>query len=105
MSGAAGFVGSHMCDRLLAEGHTVLGVDNFVTGLPRNLSHLEAHPGFVFLRHDVTVPLEVEGPFDAVLPLASPASPRDYLEHPIETLEVGSAGTRNMLEVARRSGA
>jgi dTDP-glucose 4,6-dehydratase len=105
MSGAAGFIGSHFCDRLLAEGHTVLALDSFLTGSSRNLSHLEAHPGFRFLRQDVTARFEIEGPFDAVLHLASPASPKDYLQHPIETLEVGSAGTRNMLEVARKNGA
>jgi dTDP-glucose 4,6-dehydratase len=105
MSGAAGFIGSHFCDRLLAEGHTVVALDSFLTGSSRNLSHLQAHPNFRFLRQDVTAPFEVKGPFDAVLHLASPASPKDYLQHPIETLEVGSAGTRNMLEVARKNGA
>ena len=103
VSGAAGFIGSHLCDRLLAEGHTVVGLDNFLTGLERNLAHLRAEPRFAFLRHDVTAPLPpLEGGIDAVIHMASPASPKDYLEHPVETLDVGSLGTRNMLELARR---
>jgi dTDP-glucose 4,6-dehydratase len=102
MSGAAGFIGSHFCDRLLAEGHTVLGLDNFITGADRNLEHLERNPSFTFRQWDVCRPLEVEGPVDGVLHLASLASPKDYFKHPIETLEVGSTGTRNMLEIARR---
>ncbi len=90
-----------MCDRLLAEGHTVVGLDNLLTGAERNLAHLSGHPAFQFIRHDVTRPVELDGVIDAVLHMASPASPKDYLEHPIETLDVGSAGTRNMLELAR----
>jgi dTDP-glucose 4,6-dehydratase len=90
-----------MCDRLLAEGHTVVGLDNFLTGSEQNLAHLARHPGFRFIRQDVTQPTVLEGPIDAVLHMASPASPKDYLEHPIETLDVGSAGTRQMLELAR----
>lgn len=105
LSGVAGFIGSHLCDRLLAEGHVVVGVDNLLTGSMRNLEHLASHPGFKFLRHDVIQPLEVEGPVDGVLHLASPASPKDYLRYPIETLEVGSIGTRNLLELAKRHGA
>jgi len=101
VSGAAGFIGSHMCDRLLAEGHTVVGLDNFLTGAERNLAHLKGHPGFQFIRQDITQPFAVSGQIDAVLHMASPASPKDYLEHPIETLDVGSAGTRLMLELAR----
>ena len=101
VSGAAGFIGSHMCDRLLAEGHTVVGVDNFLTGAERNLAHLKGHPRFQLLQRDVTQPFAPGGPFNAVLHMASPASPKDYLEHPIETLDVGSAGTRVMLELAR----
>ncbi len=99
--GAAGFIGSHMCDRLLAEGHTVVGLDNFLTGSEQNLAHLARHPGFRFIRQDVTQPTLLDGAIDAVLHMASPASPKDYLEHPIETLDVGSAGTRQMLELAR----
>jgi dTDP-glucose 4,6-dehydratase len=102
LSGAAGFVGSHLADRLVAEGHTVVGLDNFLTGSPANLAHLEGHPRFRFLEHDVVDPIEIDGTVDGVLHLASPASPKDYLEHPIETLEVGSLGTRSMLELARR---
>ena len=101
VSGAAGFVGSHMCDRLLTEGHTVVALDNFLTGAERNLAHLSGEPEFRFIQHDVSQPLGLDGVFDAVLHMASPASPKDYLEHPIETLDVGSIGTRNMLELAR----
>jgi dTDP-glucose 4,6-dehydratase len=90
-----------MCDRLLAEGHTVVALDNFLTGSKRNLAHLSGHSAFHFIEHDVTRPVAVDGTVDAVLHMASPASPKDYLEHPIETLDVGSAGTRNMLELAR----
>jgi|SRR5579871_1931548 len=102
VSGAAGFVGSHMCDRLLAAGHSIVAVDNFLTGAARNLAHLTGRPGYQFIRHDVTAPLDIDGSVDAVLHMASPASPKDYLEHPIETLDVGSMGTRNMLELARK---
>jgi dTDP-glucose 4,6-dehydratase len=105
VSGAAGFVGSHMCDRLLAEGHTVVALDNMITGSARNIAHLESHPQFRFISHDVTLPIEIEGHVDAVLHMASPASPKDYLEFPIETLEVGSSGTRQMLELARKKDA
>lgn len=101
ISGAAGFVGSHMCDRLLAEGHTVVALDNLITGAMRNIAHLEGEPAFSFQHQDVTQPFAVGGQVDAVLHMASPASPKDYLEHPIETLDVGSMGTRNMLEVAK----
>lgn len=100
VSGAAGFIPSHMCDRLLAEGHTVVGLDNFLTGVPANLAHLHGERRFKFVEQDVTRPFQVAGKFDAVLHMASPASPRDYMECPIETLEVGSIGTRNLLEVA-----
>jgi dTDP-glucose 4,6-dehydratase len=102
MSGAAGFIGSHLCDRLLAEGHHVLGLDNLKTGATRNLEHHKGNPRFEFREWDVCRDVEVDGPLDGVLHLASLASPVDYLAHPIETLDVGSAGTRNLLEVARR---
>ena len=105
VSGAAGFIGSHMCDRLLKEGHTVVALDNFLTGAPGNVAHLESQPGFDFRRQDITRPFTVEGPVDAVVNMASPASPKDYLEHPIETLDVGSIGSRNMLELALEKGA
>ena len=105
VSGAAGFIGSHMCDRLLAEGHTVVGLDNFLTGAERNLAHLQSHPQFRLIRQDVTQPFALDGQIDTVLHMASPASPKDYLEHPIETLDVGSAGTRRMLELAKNHNA
>ena len=100
VSGAAGFVGSHMCDRLLAEGHSVLALDNFLTGSERNIEHLRGNPAFEFRLQDVTVPFKVAGKVDYVIHMASPASPKDYLEFPIETLDVGSIGTRLMLELA-----
>jgi dTDP-glucose 4,6-dehydratase len=105
ISGAAGFIASHMCDRLLAEGHTVVGLDNFLTGSRRNIAHLGGESRFHFVAHDITEPLTMEGPIDCVLHMASPASPKDYLEHPIETLDVGSLGTRRMLELALAKGA
>ena len=105
VSGAAGFIGSHFCDRLLAENHTVVALDNYLTGDPRNLAHLAAHPRFQFFLQDITQPFAIEGPVDCVANLASPASPKDYLAHPIETLDVGSAGARRMLELAREKGA
>ncbi len=105
LSGAAGFIGSHLCDRLLADGHNVVGLDNLITGARRNLAHLENHSRFRFVEFDVTRPIDVAGRFDHVWHLASLASPKEYLAHPIETLESGSTATRNMLEVARRDGA
>ena len=105
VSGAAGFIGSHLCERLLADGYSVLGLDNLITGSRRNLAHLTNHSRFRFVEHDVTRTLESAGRFDHVWHLASLASPKEYLAHPIETLESGSTGTRNMLEIARRDGA
>jgi dTDP-glucose 4,6-dehydratase len=105
ISGAAGFIGSHLCDRLLGEGHHVLGFDNFITGSPKNLEHITRHANFEFVEQDATRALPFEGPFDQVWHLASLASPRHYLAHPIETLETGSSATRNMLLVARRDNA
>jgi dTDP-glucose 4,6-dehydratase len=102
VSGAAGFIGSHLCDRLLAEGHTVVALDNFLTGRSENLAHLAREPRLEFIEQDIAQPFTVDGAIDIVANLASPASPRDYLEYPIETLDVGSAGTRQMLELARR---
>jgi len=104
VSGAAGFIGSHLCDRLLADGHAVAGLDNFLTGSRRNIAHLANEPRFEFHERDITQPFEMEGAVDAVVNAASPASPKDYLAHPIETLDVGSAGTRRMLELARAKG-
>jgi dTDP-glucose 4,6-dehydratase len=105
VSGAAGFIGSHFCDRLLADGHTVVALDNFLTGNPANLAHLRDEPRFRFIEQDITEPVSIDGPVDSVANLASPASPKDYLEHPVETLDVGSRGTRNMLELAREKSA
>lgn len=105
ISGSAGFIGSHLCDRLLADGHTVVGLDNFITGSRRNVAHLAGHPRFLQNEANVCDPVELDAPVDGVMHLASLASPVDYLAQPIETLEVGSAGTRNMLELARRHGA
>ncbi len=105
VSGAAGFVPSHMCDRLLAEGYKVIGLDNFLTGAERNIEHLRGNQRFEFRFQDVTAPFEIEGGVDFVLHMASPASPKDYLEYPIETLDVGSIGTRRMLELAESKGA
>ncbi len=101
ISGAAGFIGSHFCDRLLAEGHTVVGLDNLITGSLANLAHLRSNRQFDLREQDVCKPIHIEGKIDGVLHFASLASPKDYLDHPIETLEVGSSGTRNMIEIAR----
>jgi dTDP-glucose 4,6-dehydratase len=90
-----------MCDRLLAEGHSVVALDNYLTGSPRNVEHLLDNSNFELILQDISQPFEIDGPVDSVLHMASPASPKDYLEFPIETLDVGSAGTRNMLEIAR----
>jgi dTDP-glucose 4,6-dehydratase len=105
ITGAAGFLGSHLSDRFLAEGHEVVGVDNLITGDSSNLAHLQHDERFRFSRQDVSRALEVDGSVDGVLHFASPASPIDYLEHPIATLDVGSLGTRNALELARARGA
>ena len=105
VSGAAGFIGSHMCDRLLLEGHSVVGLDNLLTGALENISHLQSNSAFQFVQHDVNLPWTVDGAVDGVLHMASLASPKDYLAHPIETLDVGAVGTRNMLELARAHGA
>ncbi len=102
IAGGAGFVGSHLCERYLADGHTVIAVDNFITSTPHNIAHLSQHPAFTFIQHDIIEPLQIDGPLDAVLNFASPASPIDYLELPIETLKVGSYGTHNTLELARQ---
>src|ERR1700682_5608332 len=102
MSGAAGFIGSHLCDRLVAEGHTVVGLDNLKTGSLQNLRQLEGNPRFSFQQVDVTKPFNVDDPVDGVLHLASLARPRDYMKYPIETLESGSSATRNLLDIARR---
>jgi dTDP-glucose 4,6-dehydratase len=105
VTGGAGFLGSHLCDRLLAEGHEVIAMDNFVTGNPRNLAHLERDRRFHFVEHNVTKFISIDGEIDAVLHFASPASPIDYLELPIQTLKVGSLGTHNALGLALAKGA
>jgi dTDP-glucose 4,6-dehydratase len=105
ITGAAGFLGSHLCDRFLADGHTVVGLDNFITGHPDNIAHLTGVDNFAFIRHDVSTPMYVAGELQGVLHFASPASPVDYLEFPIQTLKVGSLGTHNALGVAKDKGA
>ena len=105
VAGAAGFLGSHYCDLALSDGHTVIGADNFITGLARNLSHLEGERRFRFVECDITKPLPDFPKLDFVANFASPASPKDYLDNPIETLEVGSVGTQRLLELTRRDDA
>jgi dTDP-glucose 4,6-dehydratase len=105
VTGGAGFLGSHLCDALLAEGAEVVCVDNLLTGSPDNIAHLAQHDRFRFVDQDVTRHLAVDGPVDAVLHFASPASPIDYLELPIQTLKVGSLGTHNTLGLAKEKGA
>jgi dTDP-glucose 4,6-dehydratase len=105
ITGGAGFLGSHLCERLLAEGYEVVCVDNLITGRTENVAHLLDRPDFRFLRHDVSRPFEIEGPVDCVLHFASPASPIDYLELPIQTLKVGSLGTHNALGLAKAKSA
>lgn len=105
VTGGAGFLGSHLCDHLIEKGWDVLCLDNFVTGADSNVSHLLSHPRFRFEEKDVSKAFDVNGPVDAVLHFASPASPPDYLKYPIETLNVGSYGTQNALELARNKNA
>ena len=100
VTGAAGFLGSHLCETLLERGHSVVGLDNLLTGDLANIAHLRDRE-FEFIRHDVTRYIDVDGPVDAVLHWASPASPIDYLELPIQTLKVGSLGTHNALGLAK----
>ena len=100
ITGAAGFLGSHLSDRFLADGHSVIGLDNFITGNPENIAHLVGNPRFAFVRHNISTYTYVAGPLDGVLHFASPASPVDYLEHPIATLKVGALGTHNALGLA-----
>jgi dTDP-glucose 4,6-dehydratase len=105
VTGAAGFLGSHLCDRLLAEGFAVVAMDNLLTGTTDNIAHLAGNPDFLFIHHDVTDYIYLEGPVYAVLHFASPASPRDYAELPIQTLKVGSLGTHKALGLAKAKGA
>jgi dTDP-glucose 4,6-dehydratase len=105
VTGGAGFLGSHLTDRLLAEGFRVIGVDNFITGNPANLEHLKGNANYSFIEQDVTKYLDIPGDVNIVFHFASPASPIDYLELPIQTLKVGSLGTHNALGLAKAKGA
>ena len=110
ITGGAGFIGSHLCDRLLAQGHSVIAMDNLITGSTRNIQHLAGNDQFLFIKHNVSNYIFVEGPLDAVLHFASPASPSktaltSYLQLPIQTLKVGALGTHNALGVAKAKGA
>jgi dTDP-glucose 4,6-dehydratase len=105
VTGGAGFLGSHLCDRLLERGDEVVALDNLITGSVANIEHLFGHRGFTFVEHDVSTFIWVPGDVDAVLHFASPASPKDYLEMPIQTLKVGSLGTHNCLGLAKEKGA
>jgi len=101
VTGAAGFLGSHLTDRLLNEGHTVIGVDNFCTGNPENIAHLSSEPRFQLEERDICNPFD-PGPVDYVFDFASPASPPEYLRLAIETLRVGSVGVKNVLTIAAK---
>ncbi len=101
ITGAAGFLGSHLTDRFLRDGHSVVGLDNFITGNPDNIAHLTGNDHFQFVRHNISEYTYIAGPLDGVLHFASPASPIDYLELPIQTLKVGSLGTHNALGIAK----
>ena len=105
ITGAAGFLGSHLCDKFIKEGFYVIGMDNFITGTFENIAHLNNSEQFEFREHDVTEYISLDGPLDYILNFASPASPIDYLKIPIETLKVGSLGTLNLLGLARSKGA
>ena len=105
ITGGAGFLGSHLCDRFLAEGHSVIAMDNLITGTTDNIAHLAGNPRFSYIKHDVTNYIFIEGPLDAILHFASPASPVDYLELPIQTLKVGALGTHKVLGLAKDKGA
>lgn len=105
ITGGAGFIGSHLCDYFLARDHDVIAMDNFITGSPDNIAHLANEPRFEFIEQDVTKFIDVPGDIDAVLHFASPASPKSYLDFPIQTMKVGALGTHNALGVARAKGA
>ncbi|MDC1226417.1 SDR family oxidoreductase [Algibacter sp.] len=105
ITGAAGFLGSHLCDKFIKEGYHVIGMDNFITGDKKNIEHLENNPNFSFIEHDVTEYIDVEGDVDYILHFASPASPIDYLKIPIQTLKVGSLGIHNLLGLAKAKNA
>lgn len=105
VTGAAGFLGSHLCDRFIKEGYAVIGMDNLITGDLKNLEHLFPNPDFEFYHHDVTKYIHISGKIDYILHFASPASPIDYLKIPIQTLKVGAMGTHNCLGLAKAKGA
>jgi dTDP-glucose 4,6-dehydratase len=105
ITGAAGFLGSHLCDRFIADGFQVIGMDNYITGDQDNIQHLFKHPNFEFIEHDVTNHINITQPIDYILHFASPASPIDYLKIPIQTLKVGSLGTHNLLGLAKAKNA
>ena len=105
ITGGAGFLGSHLCDKFLSEGHTVIAMDNLITGNTRNIEHLAGRDDFLFIKQDVTNYIYIEGSIDAVLHFASPASPIDYLNLPIQTLKVGALGTHKALGLAKAKGA
>ncbi|WGD35759.1 SDR family oxidoreductase [Olleya sp. YS] len=105
ITGAAGFLGSHLCDRFINEGYFVIGMDNFITGDSKNIAHLSSNSNFLFIQHDVTNYINIEGDLDYILHFASPASPIDYLKIPIQTLKVGSLGTHNLLGLAKAKNA
>jgi dTDP-glucose 4,6-dehydratase len=105
ITGGAGFLGSHLCDRFIAEGHEVVCMDNFITGSPENVAHLVGHERFSLVKHDVSNYVYVAGDLDYILHFASPASPIDYLQLPIQTLKVGALGTHNLLGLAKNKGA
>ena len=105
ITGGAGFLGSHISDLLIQQGHEVIGIDNFITGRPENIAHLIGHDRFTFIKYNVCDYLHVDGTLDAVMHFASPASPQDYLEYPIATMKVGALGTHKALGLAKAKGA
>ncbi|HSV16362.1 MAG TPA: GDP-mannose 4,6-dehydratase, partial [Tepidisphaeraceae bacterium] len=102
ISGAGGFLGSHLTDLLLSHGHSVVGVDNFITGKPQNVAHLEGNKKYKLIRHDVIDPVKIDGPVDRIYHMASPASPIGYVKHQVATVKVNSQGTWNLLELSER---
>ena len=105
ITGGAGFLGSHISDLLIQQGHEVIGIDNFITGRPENIAHLIGHDRFTFIKYNVCDYLHVDGTLDAVMHFASPVSPQDYLEYPIATMKVGALGTHKALGLAKTIGA
>ena len=105
IAGGAGFIGSHLCESFLSQNHSVVCLDNYLTGTPQNILHLQSNPNFELMEHDITKSISIDGEVDIALNFASPASPPHYLQHPIETLMVGSIGTQNLLNLAREKGA